>query len=227
MQTISSSNGNPSASAAQIDANRANSQLSTGPRTQQGKAKSSLNAIKNGLTGSTVLLPGDDAALYERHASRFFAEFKPCGERETELVQSLTDAQWRINRIPALEMGIYALARVNFKDMFAQEEHAVREALIQVHAFITHQKEINSLSIQELRLRRNYQKDLAELKELQTLRAQREKISKTADPKMGHSAPSLLDSEIGFEFSSRAPQTFEPTLGPAFSDESCRTEPEL
>ena len=219
MQTTSSSNGHSSASAAQLEANRANSQLSTGPRSEQGKAKSSLNAIKNGLTGSTVLLPGDDAALYERHVSRFFAEFKPRGERETELVQSLTDAQWRINRIPALEMGIYALARVNFKDMFAQEEPAVREALIQVHAFITHQKEINNLSIQELRLRRNYQKDLAELKELQRLRAQGEKTSKTADQKVARSAPSLPESEIGFEFSSRAPQPFESALQPACSHE--------
>jgi hypothetical protein len=131
MQTISSSNGHSSASGAQLEANRANSQLSTGPRSERGKARSSLNAVKNGLTGRTVLLPGDDAALYECHVSRFFTEFKPVGERETELVQSLTDAQWRMNRIPALEMGIYALARLNFKDMFAQEEPAVREALIQ------------------------------------------------------------------------------------------------
>jgi hypothetical protein len=103
--------------------------------------------------------------------------------------------------------------------MFAQEEPAVRDALIQVHAFITHQKEINNLSIQELRLRRNYQKDLAELKELQSLRAQREKTSKTADPKMARSAPSLPQSEIGFEFSARAPQMFESTPGSASSHE--------
>jgi hypothetical protein len=219
MQTVSSSNGHSSASAAQVQANRANSQLSTGPRSEQGKAKSSVNAIKSGLTGRTVVLPGDDAALYEHHVSRFLAEFKPCGERETELVQSLSDAQWRINRIPALEMGIYALARVNFKDMFAQEEAAVREALIQAHTFLTHQREINNLSIQELRLRRNYQKDLAELKELQTLRAQREKISKAADLKIAASAPSLPGSEIGFEFSSRAPQAFDTTSEPAFTHE--------
>jgi hypothetical protein len=219
MRTISSSNGNSSASAAQLEANRANSQLSTGPRTKEGKAKSSLNAVKNGLSGHAVLLPGDDVALYERHVNRFFAEFKPSEERETELVQSLTDAQWRLNRIPALEMGIYALARLNFADMFPQEEPAVREGLIQAHTFITHQKEINNLSIQELRLRRHYQKDLAELKELQTLRAQREKVAKTVASKTAHSAPSLSESEIGFEFSSHASQSFETSLEDAFSDE--------
>ncbi|MGA8598820.1 MAG: hypothetical protein WB676_29225 [Bryobacteraceae bacterium] len=50
--------------AAQIAANQANAQLSTGPTSETGKAKSSLNAVKTGLTGRTVLLPGDDAAIY-------------------------------------------------------------------------------------------------------------------------------------------------------------------
>src|SRR5579863_5462974 len=42
-------------------ANRQNSLLSTGPKTPEGKAASSRNALKTGLTGRTVLLPGDDA----------------------------------------------------------------------------------------------------------------------------------------------------------------------
>jgi hypothetical protein len=222
MQTTSSSKGNSSASPAQLEANRANSQLSTGPRSEQGKAKSSLNAVKNGLTGRTILLPGDDAALYEHHVSRFFDEFKPVGERETELAQILADTQWRLNRIPALEMGIYAVARLNFKDMFEQEEPAVREALIQAHTFITHQKEINNLSIQELRLRRHYQKDLAELKELQTLRAQREKKAKTVDPIAANLATSVSKPEIGFEFSSHAPQPFGSALDGISLDEKRR-----
>jgi len=49
-------------SAAQIAANKNNAQQSTGPVSAAGKAKSSLNAVKTGLTGRTVLLPGDDAA---------------------------------------------------------------------------------------------------------------------------------------------------------------------
>jgi hypothetical protein len=62
-------------SEAQLAANRQNSQLSTGPKTEAGKAKSSLNAVKTGLTGRTVLLPSDDAAAYEAHVARFFAEY--------------------------------------------------------------------------------------------------------------------------------------------------------
>ncbi|MBV9155549.1 MAG: hypothetical protein JO097_04760, partial [Acidobacteriaceae bacterium] len=60
---------------AQIQANRANGQLSTGPKTPEGKAKSSLNAVKTGLTGRTVLLPSDDAEAYQKHVQRFFDQY--------------------------------------------------------------------------------------------------------------------------------------------------------
>ena len=68
-------------SQAQIAANRANSQLSTGPTSAAGKTKSSLSAVKTGLTGATVLLPSDDVAAYERHIASSFAEWNPATDR--------------------------------------------------------------------------------------------------------------------------------------------------
>jgi len=73
-----------------LAANRANAQLSTGPTTPEGKAKSSLNAVKTGLTGRTVLLPNEDAEAYETHLLQYLDRFAPVGNRETELVQSLS-----------------------------------------------------------------------------------------------------------------------------------------
>ena len=69
-------------SPSQLAANRANSQLSTGPKTSEGKAKSSLNAVKTALTGRTVLLPTDDAIAYQDHVHDFFKELRPIGARE-------------------------------------------------------------------------------------------------------------------------------------------------
>jgi hypothetical protein len=51
----------------QLTANQENAQLSTGPKSQSGKAISSMNAVKTGLTGRTVLLPSDDVAAYQTH----------------------------------------------------------------------------------------------------------------------------------------------------------------
>ncbi len=155
---------------AQIAANQANAQLSTGPTSETGKAKSSLNAVKTGLTGRTILLPGDDAALYEAHVSEFMKRFGPANDDERNLVQSLADTEWRLLRIPSLEMGIYALGRLEFAELFPSEDEAVRKHLIEAKIFLAYQRQLNNLSIQENRLRRQREKDTAALRQIQDLR---------------------------------------------------------
>ncbi len=154
----------------QIKANRKNAQLSTGPTSETGKATSSLNAVKTGLTGRTVLLPSDDAALYEAHISQFQARLAPVGDAEQNLVQSLTDTEWRLLRIPSLEMGIYALGRLEFAELFPGETEAVRKHLVEAKIFLAYRRDLNNLSIQEGRLRRQREKDTAALAELQSAR---------------------------------------------------------
>jgi hypothetical protein len=165
----------PAISASQLAANRANSQLSTGPKTPEGKAKSCLNAVKTGLTARTVLLPAEDAARYEQHVCEFFAELQPVGPRETELVRSLADTAWRVARIPALEMTIFAHGRIQFADQFADREPALQPCLIEMHIFLHYEKQLRNLQIQEGRLRRQREKDAAELRQLQQDRGAREK----------------------------------------------------
>ena len=159
-------------SAAQIAANQKNAQLSTGPVSQSGKAKSSLNAVKSGRTGHTVLLPSEDAALYQAHVSEFTKHYEPVGDEECNLVQSLADTEWRLLRIPALEMGVYAIGRLEFAGLFPDEDEAVRKHLIEAQVFLAYQRQLNNLSIQENRLRRQREKDTAALRELQEKRQQ-------------------------------------------------------
>ena len=152
---------------AQIVANQTNAQLSTGPTSPVGKAKSSLNAVKTGLTGRTVLLPSEDAALYEQHVARFMQQYEPVGDEEQTLVQSLADTQWRLLRIPSLEAGIYALGRLEFAELFANEDESVRTHLINAKTLLVYQRQLNNLNLQENRLRRQREKDTAALLELQ------------------------------------------------------------
>ena len=152
---------------AQLAANRANAQLSTGPTSDTGKTTSSKNALKTGLTGRTVLLPTDDAALYEAHVAHFEQHYSPATDAERNLVQSLADTEWRMARIPSLEAGIYALGRLEFAELFPQESEPVRKQLIEAKIFLAYQRQLNNLSIQENRLRRQREKDLAALKQLQ------------------------------------------------------------
>ena len=85
---------NPMATSAQLEANRANAQLSTGPSRPEGKAKASHNALKTGLTGRTIVLPTDDIAAYKAHVARLHREFAPESDRERSLVQSIADTEW-------------------------------------------------------------------------------------------------------------------------------------
>ncbi len=57
--------------------NKANAQKSTGPRTEAGKQRSSLNALRHGLTGQTVVLPTEDHSAYERHSQSFLERIPP------------------------------------------------------------------------------------------------------------------------------------------------------
>ena len=88
--------------------NRANSQHSTGPRTEAGKQRSSLNALRHGLTARTAVLPSEDPAAYEHHCRQFVDEYQPATATETQLVQELADTSWRLNRIPLLEADLFA-----------------------------------------------------------------------------------------------------------------------
>jgi|GEM_PF-4500792 len=119
-----------------------------------------------GLTGRTVLLPSDDAALYEQHLQEFAGEFQSVAPRENVLVQALADNSWRLQRIPALEMALDASGHEQFAEQFADRDPALRCSLIQMHTFLHYEKQLRNLPIQESRLRRHREKDLAELRQL-------------------------------------------------------------
>jgi hypothetical protein len=95
-------------SEAQLNANRANAQMSTGPTSPAGKEISSHNAVKTGLTGRTILLPTDDVAAYQSIVAMVNAKFAPVNDIEKHLTQTIADTEWRLLRIPVLESGFNA-----------------------------------------------------------------------------------------------------------------------
>src|SRR5262245_4797418 len=90
--------------------NRANSQHSTGPRSEAGKRRSSLNALTHGLTAESAVLPSEDLAAYDRYKQSFMDEYPPKGPTEPDLVNALADTGWRLKRIPLLEAALLARA---------------------------------------------------------------------------------------------------------------------
>ena len=140
-------------------ANRLNALRSTGPRTESGKQRSSLNALRHGLTAATAVLPTEDAAAFESHRRQFMDEYQPATPTETQLVQELVDTSWRLNRIPLLEADL--LTR-------ATDASATREPIACDIAEAT--RALATLGMHGQRLSRQFQKTLDQLRALQTER---------------------------------------------------------
>jgi hypothetical protein len=70
---------------AQLAANRANAQSSTGPRIAEGKRRSCLNAFRHGLTGQIVILTSDDQQAFQKHCHAIVQALASVGPLELEL----------------------------------------------------------------------------------------------------------------------------------------------
>ena len=94
------------ATQAQRKANRQNAKKSTGPRTPEGKARSSQNAIKHGLLARDAVMADEDPAEYDRQLQILEENLFPKNAIEFELVLQIADSRWRLRRITRIEAGL-------------------------------------------------------------------------------------------------------------------------
>ncbi len=142
--------------------NQANARHSTGPRTADGKHRSSLNALTHGLTSRDPVLPSEDLAAYAQHVQTFRDEYQPETPTEKQLTEELASTAWRLNRIPLLEADLLARAMNP-----PNEEAAIRFDIVDAH------RALASLGLHGQRLSRQFQKTLQQLRDIQADRRQR------------------------------------------------------
>jgi hypothetical protein len=155
------------ATSSRIEINRANAQHSTGPKTEAGKQKSSLNALRHGLTGQIVVMPTEDLQAYQLHLKSFAEEYNPKGATESNLVQALADASWRLNRVAALETNLLILG-------ITQECDPIAGALAIASALESQSKALANLSMHSQRLSRQFERTVTQLRALQEIRLAKE-----------------------------------------------------
>jgi uncharacterized protein with von Willebrand factor type A (vWA) domain len=160
-------------SPAQYAANRLNSEKSTGPSTPKGKVRSSLNALRHGLTARVVILPSEDMAAYNAFTKEIVDSLDARTPLERQFAQTVADNQWRINRIRSIEDGMLADEHFGTGGDFDAEHADIHSTLTNSRAFRTRSKEFANLSMYELRLNRAMMEALRELKELQAERRER------------------------------------------------------
>jgi hypothetical protein len=80
--------------------NRENAQKSTGPRTVEGKASSSQNALKHGFTARAgVLVPGEDPIEHQAFVQEWFDGYAPATPGRRALVERAADVAWKLRRL--------------------------------------------------------------------------------------------------------------------------------
>jgi len=81
-----------------FEANRRNAANSTGPKTPEGKAASSKNALKHGLTAVETLLPNEDLDAYDAHLQTWFDHDQPTDPGHVAAIERLVYIQQRLDR---------------------------------------------------------------------------------------------------------------------------------
>jgi hypothetical protein len=94
----------------QIAANRRNALKSTGPSTEEGKARSRCNAVRHGLTAETVIARLEDAEDYQAFEATITADYEAETAVERELVLRLASVLWRLRRATGIESVLFEQA---------------------------------------------------------------------------------------------------------------------
>ena len=134
----------------QIEANRENARKSTGPRTETGKAASSANALRHGLTAEClVLLPDEDGDAFERLRKGVIADLAPVGALQEVLAERAAVLLWRLDRVARMEAELFihgdlaldrtslvreeldAIVPLPLADQLGEEARAVRELFVE------------------------------------------------------------------------------------------------
>jgi len=104
------------ASEAQIAANKKNAQKSTGPKTEEGKAKSAQNATKHGLTATSDVIKGESQEEFDAHKQQLIDDLAPRNSIQQILADRVASLSWRLKRAERIETQIFdcMLADHNF-----------------------------------------------------------------------------------------------------------------
>jgi hypothetical protein len=133
----------------QIEANRDNAQLSTGPVTEAGAERSSRNATKHGFTGQTLVISEAESKSYEAHVEAYIYRYLPANHQEKQLVQLLADHDWSLQQIGVQQINTIAQMNSATTIMSAAGDPVATAALL-----ASLSRTLNTLGIYETRRNR-------------------------------------------------------------------------
>jgi len=125
-----------------------------------GEEPMSIEAIKTGPTGRTMLLPAEEVAEYEELVASIQQKFWPDTYLEKMLAQAIIDHEWRLRRSSKLREALYTLGRRELAGTSASEAEIDSQVLVRFS------KDFKQLAQQERFLQKRLEQDTAELNRL-------------------------------------------------------------
>ena len=115
-----------------IQANRRNAAKSTGPRTTNGKARSSRNATTHGLYCQHLVLPGESQHLFQTLREAWLLRLSPQDVLELLIVDRIVAAAWKLQRLQAAESLIHAQQAERMWEVEAKDRQQAEEELVEL-----------------------------------------------------------------------------------------------
>ena len=105
----------------------------------EGKQAASRNATRHGLTGTQIVMPGEDASAYEDLRQGLHESYRPAGEAELILVDQIAANAWRLLRAQRVETAFFAKLTEGAEDPDAALAEAFLEKpkeLARMHRYV-------------------------------------------------------------------------------------------
>ena len=166
----------------QIEANRINAQKSTGPKTPEGKAAVSQNALKHSLTAQNDIISSEVSSEFEAFRDETMNDYQPSTAVEYTLVQRIVSLTWRLRRITIIHNQVFEIlnkknASKSYEKFYksilpqivdpAEEDPALALGRMAIDDF-THHKILDRLLMYERRTEHSLLKTIKQLHYLQT-----------------------------------------------------------
>src|SRR5229473_8658671 len=156
-----------------IDSARANGAKSHGPITEEGRKKSSMNAITHGLNARTPVLPNENFDEHDALLDSYVQDFQPVGTAEMAAVIDMVDAKWRQRRLLNIESEMFQREIVKQKKEVEAAYESHNEVVAHTFAFraLSESRGLAMVGQMESRFKRDYSRALSDLLRLRRLRA--------------------------------------------------------
>jgi len=153
----------------QSESSRINGAKSHGPKTPEGRATSSLNAIKHGITSKTLTLTNESTDLLLEMMNSYLTLFEPTNQMEIDIVCDIVAARWRLRRIWCYQTAMLDVEMdkqaPEFEKRYATYDEFMRGAAA-FSAIVDHSKRYITALRTDIHLTRIYRRAVDDLRRL-------------------------------------------------------------